>query len=68
MHSGDSYSQTGFVINETKPTAGNILGNPPFPGWTTTDGDNVSEELHTFLFHMTAVMKHLLISCSGLTS
>jgi phospholipase/lecithinase/hemolysin len=38
---GDSYSQSGFNIS-TGPyaTPDNILGNPPFPGWTTTDGDN----------------------------
>lgn len=45
IHSGDSYSQTGFVITDTKATAGNILGNPAFPGYTTTNGYNVSERL-----------------------
>ncbi|PKX97924.1 putative cellulose-binding GDSL lipase/acylhydrolase [Aspergillus novofumigatus IBT 16806] len=38
--SGDSYSQTGFNINGTKPSAENPLGNPTLPGWTTTGGLN----------------------------
>ncbi|MCJ1442969.1 MAG: hypothetical protein MMC23_003466 [Stictis urceolatum] len=36
---GDSYSQTGFNINGTKPSGSNILGNPPFPGYTTANGN-----------------------------
>jgi hypothetical protein len=38
--SGDSYSQTGFNIDSTKPSAGNPLGNPPLPGWTASGGLN----------------------------
>lgn len=40
--SGDSYSQTGFDVTMTLPSAAedNILGNPPFPGWTTSGGYN----------------------------
>ncbi|KAF7160362.1 hypothetical protein CNMCM6106_007803 [Aspergillus hiratsukae] len=37
---GDSYSQTGFNINSTKPSASNPLGNPSMPGWTTSGGLN----------------------------
>jgi len=37
---GDSYSQTGFVINGTLPARGNPLGNPPYPGYTATGGPN----------------------------
>ncbi|KAM7199128.1 putative endoglucanase type F [Rhypophila sp. PSN 637] len=37
---GDSYSQTGFNINSTKPSASNPLGNPPLPGWTASGGYN----------------------------
>ncbi|KAK4111757.1 carbohydrate esterase family 16 protein [Canariomyces notabilis] len=37
---GDSYSQTGFNIDSTKPSAGNPLGNPPLPGWTASGGLN----------------------------
>lgn len=29
--SGDSYTQTGFKFNETQPSIGNPLGNPPYP-------------------------------------
>jgi hypothetical protein len=38
--SGDSYSQTGFDINGTKPNDANPLGNPNLPGWTTSGGLN----------------------------
>lgn len=38
--SGDSYSQTGFEINGTLPSAANPLGNPAFPGYTTSGGAN----------------------------
>ncbi|KAK1991124.1 fungal cellulose binding domain-containing protein [Colletotrichum falcatum] len=37
---GDSYSQTGFDINSTKPGPQNPLGNPGLPGWTTSGGLN----------------------------
>ncbi|ROW04209.1 hypothetical protein VSDG_00939 [Cytospora chrysosperma] len=37
---GDSYSQTGFDVNSTKPSANNPLGNPPLPGWTASGGLN----------------------------
>lgn len=40
QNSGDSYSQTGFDINGTKPSASNPLGNPPLPGWTASGGLN----------------------------
>ncbi|KAE9390775.1 hypothetical protein BT96DRAFT_967712 [Gymnopus androsaceus JB14] len=37
---GDSYTQTGFLPNETLPTPGNPFGNPPYPGFTATGGPN----------------------------
>ncbi|KAL9111443.1 MAG: hypothetical protein Q9227_004120 [Pyrenula ochraceoflavens] len=37
---GDSYSQTGFDSNATLADPSNILGNPPYPGWTTDGGPN----------------------------
>ncbi|KAK7032144.1 hypothetical protein VNI00_013318 [Paramarasmius palmivorus] len=37
---GDSYTQTGFEIDGATPTVGNPLGNPPYPGWTATGGEN----------------------------
>lgn len=35
---GDSYSQTGFDINGTHPSAANPLGNPDLPGYTASGG------------------------------
>ncbi|PMD24605.1 carbohydrate esterase family 16 protein [Hyaloscypha hepaticicola] len=37
---GDSYSQTGFLITGAKPSTSNPIGNPGFPGYTTTNGNN----------------------------
>jgi phospholipase/lecithinase/hemolysin len=47
IKSGDSYSQTGFSITGAKPSTSNPLGNPGFPGYTTTNGNNVC---HSFAF------------------
>jgi phospholipase/lecithinase/hemolysin len=38
--SGDSYSQTGFNISGSYPSATNPLGNPELPGQTTSGGLN----------------------------
>ncbi|KAH8758728.1 hypothetical protein BGZ57DRAFT_856402 [Hyaloscypha finlandica] len=37
---GDSYSQTGFSITGTKPSVSNPIGNPAFPGDTSSNGNN----------------------------
>ncbi|KAK6341334.1 hypothetical protein TWF696_008413 [Orbilia brochopaga] len=37
---GDSYTQTGFDPNGIQPAIGNPLGNPPYPGWTSSGGIN----------------------------
>ncbi|KAF4598901.1 hypothetical protein EYR38_007313 [Pleurotus pulmonarius] len=37
---GDSYTQTGFDPYGTLPYAENPIGNPAFPGWTSTGGVN----------------------------
>ncbi|KAF7926663.1 uncharacterized protein EAE97_010172 [Botrytis byssoidea] len=37
---GDSYSQTGFDITSTQPSATNPFGNPAFPGYTSDNGIN----------------------------
>lgn len=37
---GDSYSQTGFVTTGTLPNTANPIGNPPFPGFSATGGEN----------------------------
>jgi hypothetical protein len=34
--SGDSYTQTGFNVSLTQPSLSNPMGNPPFPGWTSS--------------------------------
>ena len=40
IYSGDSYSQTGFDPTLQLANAANPIGNPGFPGYTTTGGDN----------------------------
>ncbi|KAF7942514.1 hypothetical protein EAE99_000564 [Botrytis elliptica] len=37
---GDSYSETGFDVTSTQPSATNPFGNPAFPGYTTDNGIN----------------------------
>ncbi|CAK7231591.1 hypothetical protein SBRCBS47491_007985 [Sporothrix bragantina] len=38
---GDSYTQTGFNYSITPaPSQDNPLGNPPYPGWTSSNGPN----------------------------
>ncbi|PQE30861.1 fungal cellulose binding domain-containing protein [Rutstroemia sp. NJR-2017a WRK4] len=44
---GDSYTKTVFLISGTKPSARNPIGNPPFPGSTTSGGLNWIDYLVT---------------------
>jgi len=46
---GDSYSQTGFNLTDGQPlpAVGNPLGNPPYPGFTSSDGPNWIDYLTT---------------------
>ncbi|KAF6823773.1 cellulose-binding gdsl lipase [Colletotrichum musicola] len=37
---GDSYSQTGFNTSLAAPNPSNPLGNPSYPGWTSSNGPN----------------------------
>ncbi|KAF8655085.1 hypothetical protein AX16_003249 [Volvariella volvacea WC 439] len=37
---GDSYTQTGFNPYGEYPNDANPIGNPPYPGWTSTGGEN----------------------------
>lgn len=39
---GDSYTQTGFNLTNGSPlpSVGNPMGNPPWPGWTASNGPN----------------------------
>jgi len=38
--SGDSYTSTGFNVHGPQPNAGNPLGNPAYPGATSSNGPN----------------------------
>ncbi|TFY83227.1 hypothetical protein EWM64_g783 [Hericium alpestre] len=48
---GDSYTQTGFLNNETLPSPGNPLGNPPYPGYTAVGGVNWIDQATTVSNH-----------------
>ncbi|KAF9036805.1 hypothetical protein BJ165DRAFT_1354512 [Panaeolus papilionaceus] len=37
---GDSYTQSGFSPSGTLPNDRNPFGNPDYPGWTATGGEN----------------------------
>ncbi|KAF2706958.1 carbohydrate esterase family 16 protein [Pleomassaria siparia CBS 279.74] len=37
---GDSYTQTGFDVKGTQPNPANPMGNPTYPGWTSSNGPN----------------------------
>ncbi|KAF2796946.1 carbohydrate esterase family 16 protein [Melanomma pulvis-pyrius CBS 109.77] len=37
---GDSYTQTGFDVKGAQPSPANPMGNPPYPGWTSSNGPN----------------------------
>lgn len=47
IHSGDSYSQTGFDPTQAQPSAGIPLGNPAYPGYTSSNGPNYIDYLTT---------------------
>lgn len=38
--SGESWTSTSFKIAEEKPSAANPIGNPPYPGHTSSSGPN----------------------------
>jgi hypothetical protein len=44
---GDSWTSTGFIPYGPQPNASNLIGNPPFPGFTSTNGPNWFEHLIT---------------------
>ncbi|KAJ4381828.1 hypothetical protein N0V86_003193 [Didymella sp. IMI 355093] len=44
---GDSYTQTGFNITSTQPNPTNPFGNPPYPGYTSSNGPNWIDFLAT---------------------
>jgi phospholipase/lecithinase/hemolysin len=44
---GDSYTQTGFDPKGAQPNPSNPLGNPPYPGYTSSNGPNWVDFLTT---------------------
>ncbi|KAI4716052.1 hypothetical protein E4T48_07732 [Aureobasidium sp. EXF-10727] len=44
---GDSYTTTGFNTSLTQPGPGNPLGNPTYPGYTSSNGPNWIDYLTT---------------------
>lgn len=44
---GDSYSRTGFRLENDQPSPENPLGNPPYPGKTSANGPNWVDFLTT---------------------
>lgn len=47
IYSGDSYTTTLFDIHGPQPNPGNPLGNPPYPGSTSSNGPNFVDFLTT---------------------
>ncbi|KAF2099755.1 hypothetical protein NA57DRAFT_75260 [Rhizodiscina lignyota] len=48
---GDSYSTTGFRSTGVEPSAGNPMGNPSYPGLTSSNGPNWVDFLTTKYNH-----------------
>ena len=47
MDSGDSYTATGFDCKGAQPNPENPMGNPPYPGATSSNGPNYVDFLAT---------------------
>lgn len=45
--SGDSYTSTGFDVHGAQPNPSNRLGNPAYPGATSSNGPNYVDFLST---------------------
>jgi phospholipase/lecithinase/hemolysin len=58
---GDSYTQTGFNPLSTQPSPSNPLGNPPYPGWTSSNGPNWVDYLAT-AYNRSTVLTYNLAS------
>jgi phospholipase/lecithinase/hemolysin len=56
---GDSYTQTGFNPLSTQPSPSNPFGNPPYPGWTSSNGPNWIDFLTTTYNHSTVLTYNL---------
>ncbi|KAI5847661.1 hypothetical protein DFP73DRAFT_542567 [Morchella snyderi] len=62
---GDSYSQTGFDVTGTAPSASNPLGNPTFPGSTSSGGTNWLGYLVTDFKPATAALLNYNFAAGG---
>jgi phospholipase/lecithinase/hemolysin len=58
---GDSYTQTGFNPTSTQPNPSNPFGNPPYPGWTSSNGPNWLDFLST-TYNRSTVLTYNLAS------
>jgi len=47
LSSGDSYTSTNFTIDGEQPNSNNPLGNPAYPGATSSNGPNYIDFLTT---------------------
>lgn len=56
---GDSYTDTRFQMNDTAPNAANPLGNPPFPGRTSSNGRNWIDFL-TYEYNESSILTYNL--------
>jgi phospholipase/lecithinase/hemolysin len=56
---GDSYTQTGFDPKASQPSPSNPFGNPPYPGWTSSNGPNWLGFLTTLYNHSTILTYNL---------
>ncbi|KAI0391763.1 hypothetical protein F5Y17DRAFT_439248 [Xylariaceae sp. FL0594] len=56
---GDSYTQTGFNYTLAQPSASNPFGNPPYPGWTSSNGPNWVGYL-TYKYNASALLTYNL--------
>lgn len=62
---GDSYSTTGFNTSGPQPSVSNPLGNPPFPGYVSSNGPNWVDFL-TLIYNKTFV-KTINLAYGGAT-
>ncbi|KAK2758073.1 hypothetical protein FQN54_004480 [Arachnomyces sp. PD_36] len=56
---GNSYTQTGFEVDGEQPSDANPMGNPPYPGWTSSNGPNWVGFLTTTFNHSTILNYNL---------
>jgi phospholipase/lecithinase/hemolysin len=62
---GDSYTRTGFNISLAQPSRENPLGNPAYPGYTSSNGPNWIDFLTTT--HNRSFISTINLSAGGAT-